>query len=94
MDLIHIFEILRRSAGILQSPVIIPVKDHAAEIKASIDQSVLHFETEPNNIHQLSCDCYSLLLHFSRGFITTNTNDLAWEKYAATLLLCSENLPA
>ena len=29
MDLIHIFEILRRSAGILQSPVIIPVKDHA-----------------------------------------------------------------
>ena len=61
-------------------------KDEAAEIRQSIDQAVLHFETEPNNIHQLSCDCYSLLLHFSSGFINTNTNDLAWEKYVQPIL--------
>ena len=69
-----------------QERVIFTEKEYAAEIKASIDQAVLHFETEPNNIHQLSCDCYSLLLHFSRGFITTNTNDLAWEKYVRPVL--------
>ena len=69
-----------------QERVIFTEKEYAAEIKASIDQAVLHFETEPNNIHQLSCDCYLLLLHFSRGFITTNTNDLAWEKYVRPVL--------
>ena len=41
-----------------QERVIFTEKEYAAEIKASIDQAVLHFETEPNNIHQLSCDCY------------------------------------
>ena len=45
-----------------------------------------HFETEPNNLHQLSCDCYSLLLHFSGGFVNSNTSDLPWEKYVHPVL--------
>ncbi len=61
-------------------------KEQAAEIKAAIDRSVTHFETEPNNLHLLSCDCYSLLLHFSGGFVNSNTSDLPWEKYVHPVL--------
>ena len=45
-------------------------KETALEIRDQIDKAVTHFETEPNNLRQLSCDCYALLLQFSNGFST------------------------
>lgn len=61
-------------------------KETAAEISTRIDQAVVHFEKEPNNIHLLSTDCYTLLLQFSNGFSHANTNDPAWEKYVRPVL--------
>ena len=51
-------------------------KETALEIRDQIDKAVTHFETEPNNLRQLSCDCYALLLQFSNGFFHANTSDL------------------
>ena len=49
-----------------------------------------HFETEPNNLRQLSCDCYALLLQFSNRFFHANTSDPAWEKYVQPVLRLME----
>lgn len=61
-------------------------KETALEIRDQIDKAVTHFETEPNNLRQLSCDCYALLLQFSNGFFHANTSDPAWEKYVQPVL--------
>lgn len=65
-------------------------KETAAKLRSQIDRAVSHFEKEPNNIHQLSIDCYSLLLEFSNGFSHANTSDPAWEKYVRPVLLLME----
>lgn len=50
--------------------IIFTEKENALEIKAVIDRAVARFKTAPINTHQLSCDCYALLLQFSNGFST------------------------
>ena len=57
------------------------------QIKAVIDRAVARFKkTAPVNTHQLSCDCYALLLTFSNGFFHANTSDPLWEKYVEPVL--------
>lgn len=65
-------------------------KETALEIRDQIDKAVTHFETEPNNLRQLSCDCYALLLQFSNRFFHANTSDPAWEKYVQPVLRLME----
>lgn len=48
--------------------IIFTEKENALEIKAVIDRAVARFKTAPVNTHQLSCDCYALLLQFPMDF--------------------------
>lgn len=66
--------------------IIFTEKENALEIKAVIDRAVARFKTAPVNTHQLSCDCYALLLQFSNGFFHANTSDPLWEKYVEPVL--------